>query len=586
MTNYIWTVSTGGTITAGGTSSNNTVTVTWNTAGAQTVTVNYTNSSGCRAASPVSFPVTVYALPRPTLTGPVSVCAGTAGNVYTTQKGMSNYVWYVSPGGTITAGGTSTKNTVTVTWNTVGTQMVSVNYTNSSGCTAATPVILGVTVNALPAPTITGSSTLCSGVSGIYTTQTGNTNYTWTVSSGATIMAGGTTTSSYITVKWTATGAKWIRVNYTNSSGCRATTYTQFNITVNPLPVPSITGLKTVCQGSIGIIYTTQSGMTGYTWTISTGGIITTGTGTNSITVSWTGSGVQWVKVNYSNTFGCTAATPVQYNVTVNKATVPSLSGTFSTCVNTTNTYYTEAGKTNYIWTVSVGGTIISGSGTRMVNVHWNTPGANTISVSYTSSSGCPVLSPTVKAVTVYALPTPTITGPTSPCVGAYQFYTTEAGMTNYTWTLSGSGGIIYSGFYSHQIYVRWVTAGAKTVGVNYTAPGGCRAPVPTVLNINVINCTGSMITGSDDNLSAASFTVYPNPNNGRFTALIQCECRDNCSLDVFNMMGVKVFELLNLNMESKMEVPIDLQNLPQGIYTVVFRNSNQWMIRKIVINK
>lgn len=586
MTNYIWTVSTGGTITAGGTSSSNTVTVTWNTAGAQTVTVNYTNSSGCRAASPVSFPVMVYALPRPTLTGPVSVCAGTAGNVYTTQAGMSNYVWNVSPGGTITAGGTSTKNTVTVTWNTVGTQMVSVNYTNSSGCTAAAPVILGVTVNALPAPFITGSSTLCSGVSGIYTTQAGNTNYTWTVSSGATIVAGGTTKSSYITVKWTATGAKWIRVNYTNSSGCRATTYTQFNITVNPLPVPSITGLKTVCQGSIGIIYTTQSGMTGYTWTISTGGIITAGAGTNSITVSWTGSGAQWVKVNYSNTFGCTAATPVQYNVTVNQATVPSLSGTFSTCVNTTNTYYTEAGKTNYIWTVSAGGTIISGSGTRMVNVHWNTPGANTISVIYTSSSGCPVLSPTVKAVTVYALPTPTITGPTSPCVGAYQFYTTEAGMTNYTWTLSGSGGIIYSGFYSHQIYVRWVTAGAKTVGVNYTAPGGCRAPVPTVLNINVINCTGSMITGSDDNLSAASFTVYPNPNNGRFTALIQCECRDNCSLDVFNMMGVKVFELLNLNMESKMEVPIDLQNLPQGIYTVVFRNSNQWMIRKIVINK
>jgi hypothetical protein len=94
------------------------------------------------------------------------------------------------------------------------------------------------------------------------------------------------------------------------------------------------------------------------------------------------------------------------------------------------------------------------------------------------------------------------------------------------------------------------------------------------------------MITGNDTILSTASFTVYPNPNNGRFTALIQCKCRDNCSLDVFNMIGVKVFELTNLNVESKIEIPIDLQNLPQGIYSVVFRNSNQWMIRKIVVNK
>jgi hypothetical protein len=123
-------------------------------------------------------------------------------------------------------------------------------------------------------------------------------------------------------------------------------------------------------------------------------------------------------------------------------------------------------------------------------------------------------------------------------------------------------------------------------VSVNYTAPGGCSAPTPTVLNVNVTSCRDSLISGIDDGLTPANFTVFPNPNNGMFTALIQCECRDNCSIDIYNMMGVRVFEIASLNMESKMEVPIDLQNLPQGIYTVVFRNSNQWLIRKIVINK
>jgi hypothetical protein len=158
--------------------------------------------------------------------------------------------------------------------------------------------------------------------------------------------------------------------------------------------------------------------------------------------------------------------------------------------------------------------------------------------------------------------------------------------MTNYNWTLGGSGGVIYSGFNSHQIDVKWLLPGAKTVSVTYTAGDGCSAQTPAVLDVTAMLCADTMVEGIDTNHSSVSFTVYPNPNNGKFTALIQCECHDNCSLDVFSMMGIKVFELTNLNMESKMEVPIDLQDLPDGIYMVIFRNSNQWMIKKIVVNK
>jgi C1A family cysteine protease len=585
MSNYIWNVSSGGTITAGGTSASNTVTVTWNTAGTQSVTVNYSNLNGCTGAAPANVQVTVNPLPQPTLTGPTSMCAGTTGNVYTTQAGMSNYIWNISSGGVITAGGSAVSNTVTVTWITAGARYVSVNYNNSIGCHAISPVALNVTVNALPVPTITGSSGLCPGIAGTYTTESGKTNYTWTVSSGAIIVTGGGTANNSITVKWTALGSQWIRVLYTDPDGCTATTYTQFNITVGQLPAPVITGPNTVCQGSPGNVYTTQSGMTNYTWTPSAGGIITAGAGTNAITVTWTGSGAQWVRVNYSEGGGCTAPSPTQFNVTVKVAPVPSISGVFTVCANTTAAYSTSAGMTNYIWTVSAGGTITSGQGTKQVNVHWSTPGTNTISVTYTVSSGCPVANPTVKTVTVNALPMPTITGPTTPCVGAYVYYSTETGMTNYSWALGGSGGIIYSGFNSHQIAVKWVLPGAKTVSVNYTTPAGCRASVSAVLNVTAITCP-DIVSGIDTSHSAAGFSIYPNPNNGKFTALIQCECQDNCLLDVFNMMGVKVFELTNLNIESSIEVPIDLQNLPDGIYIVIFRTSDQYIMRKIVINK
>ena len=585
MNNYTWIVSSGGTITAGGTSASSTVTITWNTAGPQSVSVNYTNLSGCRATSPATVQVTVNLLPQPSLTGPTSMCAGTAGNLYTTQAGMSNYTWIVSSGGMITAGGTSTSNTVTVTWNTEGAQHVSVNYANSIGCDAASPAVLNVTVNALPVPTITGSSGLCPGAAGTYTTESGKTNYTWTASAGATIVAGGTTTSNSITVEWTAIGSDWVRVTYTNPTGCSAATYTQFNITVSQLMTPTITGPTTVCQGSAGNVYTTQSGMTGYTWTLSAGGTITAGANTNAITVTWPGSGAQWVRVNYSNGGGCSSPSPAQYNVTVTTAPVPPITGTFSLCANTNATYSTTAGMTHYTWAVSSGGTITSGQGSSQVNVHWTTAGTNTISVTYTVPSGCPVANPTVKTVTVNALPVPTITGPTTPCVGTEVYYSTETGMTNYSWTLGGSGGVIYSGFTTHQIAVKWVLPGAKTVSVNYTTPAGCRASVSTTLNVTAITCS-EIVSGIDTNHMTAGFTIYPNPNNGKFKALIQCECQDNCSLEVFNMMGVKVFDLPYLNIESSLEVPVDLQDLPDGIYIVIFRASDQCITRKIVIDK
>jgi hypothetical protein len=61
---------------------------------------------------------------------------------------MTNYTWIVSAGGTITAGGGTGNNTVTVTWNTTSAQTVSVNYTNSNSCTASSPTVYNVTVNA------------------------------------------------------------------------------------------------------------------------------------------------------------------------------------------------------------------------------------------------------------------------------------------------------------------------------------------------------------------------------------------------------------------------------------------------------
>src|SRR5208282_6059153 len=357
QTNYVWTVSAGGTITAGGGVNNNTVTVTWNTVGAQTVTVNYTNGNGCTATAPTSYPVTVNALPTPVIAGPAAVCAGSAGNIYTTAAGQTNYVWTVSAGGTITAGGGVNNNTATVTWTTAGAQTVTVNYTNGNGCTAAVPTSYPVTVNALPTPVIAGPAAVCAGTAGnVYTTAAGQTNYVWTVSAGGTITAGGGVNNNTVTVTWTTAGAQTVTVNYTNGNGCTAAAPTSYPVTVNPLPTPVIAGNASACVGSAGNVYTTAAGQTNYVWTVSAGGTITAGGGVNNntVTVTWNTVGAQTVTVNYTNGNGCTATAPTSYPVTVNALPTPVIAGPAAVCAGSAgNIYTTAAGQTNYVWTVS-----------------------------------------------------------------------------------------------------------------------------------------------------------------------------------------------------------------------------------------
>ena len=492
MSNYVWVVSAGGTITAGGTG-NESVTVTWTSTGAKTVSVNYTNGDGCTAAAPTAYNVTVNPLPVPTISGNASACITSTGNVYTTEVGMTAYTWNVSAGGTITAGGGVNDNSVTITWNTAGAQSVSVNYINGNGCTAASPTVYPVTVNPLPVPTITGNASVCQNSTGnVYSTEAGMTAYTWAVSVGGTVTGGGGVNDNTVTISWGTTGPQSVSVIYTNGNGCTAPAATVYPVTVNVLPVPTITGPAPVCRNEPGNVYTTEASMTNYIWTVSAGGIITAGgNGTNSVTITWTVAGAQSVSVNYNDANGCTAATPTSYPVTVNALPVPAIAGPAAACITSTgNVYSTVAGMTNYIWTVSAGGTITAGGGAgdETVTVTWNSTGAQTVSLNYTDLNGCTAASPTSYSVIVNPLPVPTITGNSAACEASTgNIYTTEASMTNYLWNISAGGTVTAGGTPAdNSVTVTWITPGPQTVSVNYTNGNGCTAASATVKPVTV----------------------------------------------------------------------------------------------------
>jgi hypothetical protein len=151
---FAWTAAmTSGTASgfSDGTGATIAQTLTNTTNAAATIAYTITPTANSSTGTPITVVVTVYPRPVPTITPTVNpVCFGTTGVVYTTEPGMTNYTW-VAVGGVVTAGGTSTDNSVTLTWNGSGPYSVSVNYHNANGCASTSPTIQNVTVMPLPA---------------------------------------------------------------------------------------------------------------------------------------------------------------------------------------------------------------------------------------------------------------------------------------------------------------------------------------------------------------------------------------------------------------------------------------------------
>lgn len=171
----------------------------------------------------------------------------------------------------------------------------------------------------LPAGSISGVNFLCQGTSGegySVAPVPNATSYVWNVPSGVTITSGANTNSIMVDFSPTAVSGN-LSVYGTNSCGDGVAS-PAFPVTVNPLPVPIITGPTSVNAGTSGVIYHTEPNMTDYTWSVSSGGSITSGLGTCSITVTWSDPGIQLVNVNYADLYHCTATTPSTKTVTVN----------------------------------------------------------------------------------------------------------------------------------------------------------------------------------------------------------------------------------------------------------------------------
>lgn len=485
-TNYVWSV-TGGSIVSGqGTSL---IQVNWAAPGGPNpISVSASNSCGTTTAN-----VSVNVLPGPpqsgSITGNLNPCPGsTTYNV--NLPGATSYAWSISGGGTLNGNGSSAN----VIWNSSGGPFtLSVVGTNSCGSvTASSNITVQNGTPALPG-TINGNSPVCFGNATYSVMQDPNaTGYTWNLSNGGNISSGQNTNA--VVINWTSAGTHTISVTANNLCGNSPPSTLQVEVVSGvPIILGNISGMDTICPGLQAYTIPIVNGATNYTWSVGSAGNITSGQGSNSITVNWANTfGVFDINVVANNICGNSQMTTKNILLLSGVPSAPSLiSGNNNPCPGI-STYSVSPNPEafNYQWTLSGGGTISSGQGTTQINIDWQqTGGPYTISVSTENICGA---SNTVTTLIVNVqagtpLVPSAVTGDTLVCPGinAYSIPIVN-GATSYNWVLSGGGNIV-SGQGSNSVNVDWTNSGGPFT-LSVVATNNCSSSSPVLTHVRVQN--------------------------------------------------------------------------------------------------
>lgn len=161
-------------------------------------------------------------------------------------------------------------------------------------------------------------------------------------------------------------------------------------VTVNPLPGCSITGVDEICALTTGLVFTTTAGMSNYQWSISGNGVITSGTGGQSVTVSATNAGSFTLFVTLTNAFGCTIT--CEKTVIVNALPVCDITGPDKVCYGgsiLTYTYSTIPDMDTYSWSISGDAIIVGAADEQTVVIQTTATGAFNLSVTIVNPAGC-----------------------------------------------------------------------------------------------------------------------------------------------------------------------------------------------------
>jgi hypothetical protein len=310
----------------------------------------------------------------------------------------------------------------------------------------------------LPVTTcVGGSATFTAGASGL------NLQYQWEINTSGNTYVNivGATTSTYSIASVSLADATNYRVTVTGL--CGSVTSNAVALTVNPLPVCSITGVNTICAGQT-TSFQAAAGMSSYSWS-GPGGFSATSQGTGNISVAGT------YTVLLTNSNGCQSS--CTRTLTLNPLPTATLTGgTFCATGSTTIAVSNIIGGpfTGASFAATPAGLSLTTS-TGAINLATSTAGTYTITYSFTGANGC--INTSTTSVTVNPLSTPVGISGASCGIGTVTIDANNCTGT-LNWYAGSTGG---SSLYAGRPFVTPVLNVTTTYYVSCTSLAGCEGP-------------------------------------------------------------------------------------------------------------
>jgi len=269
-----------------------------------------------------------------------------------------------------------------------GSVTLTLNAINQ-GCGTVTSSITLV-VNPLPAPAITGETTVCQETQNVVysTPYVTNNSYTWTVTGGE--MTTGANPNE-IAVTWNEAGTGTVSVAETTPFNCSTTAVA--DVVVNAVPQPEISGNVAPCAGETVTFTTPQVEGISYTWDAGAYNI-TSGQSTNEIQVYFDIPGTQNVMVTETDNVSLcskSAVAAVSINIVPGTPEVPQgpdradLYYVTSTDVTVTAVPYTAV----YTWQISPAEAGTVANTDNNATITWSPSYRGNAEVSVKSGNGC-----------------------------------------------------------------------------------------------------------------------------------------------------------------------------------------------------
>ena len=532
---------------SGGTPSSSTAenpTVVYNTAGVYTVTLTVSNPTGQNTSTQTNY-ITVNTTPT---AGFTTSMVGTTVTFNNTSTNATSYLWNFGDGGT------STQTNPSHTYTTDGVYDVTLTATNACGSKTVNGQFTIVTP-----PTAGFSAAQTGGCAPLEMTfnnesSANATSFSWSFPGGTPA----TSTQENPTVTYNVAGTYTVTLTVTNAAGNDTYTLTDY---VTVLNVPSA-GFSSSVNLATATFTNNSNNATSYSWDFGDGEHSTDANPTHTYAVD----GVYTVTLTATNGCGEAVMTGIVVIATAGPQAFFSAEPTTG-CASMTVTFNNESSSNSESFQWSFPGGLPATSTEENPTVTYGAAATYDVTLTATNPQGFDSYTQTAFIV-VNDVSTPSFT----PAVNfnVVTFTNTSTNATNYIWDF-GDGN-----------------TSTETNPVHSYQNGGEYMVTLTATNECGFNSTTITIVAGDNGAGEipgiSRFDVFPNPNSGRFTLVMEGAPQTELELTFTNVLGQRLLTEKADFRSGRLTRDFSFSQLAAGVYILQVKSGEKALFKKLVV--